>query len=61
LLTYSFSFDVALQPDGSVQLVEINPFGATSGCGACLFNLLIDGRIMYGLEGEVFAVMLNEA
>jgi hypothetical protein len=38
LLKYGLSFDVALQKDGSVQLVEINPFGALSGCGACLFN-----------------------
>jgi hypothetical protein len=60
LSTYGFSFDVALQPDGSLQLVEINPFGAMSGCGAYLFNWLIDGRIMYGLEEGVFAVVVNE-
>jgi hypothetical protein len=40
--------------------VEINPFGAMSGCGACLFNWVIDGRILYGMEERVFAVVLNE-
>lgn len=61
LLKYGFSFDVAFQKDGSVQLVEINPFGAMSGCGACLFNWALDGRVMYGLEEEVtFAVTLKD-
>jgi hypothetical protein len=49
LLKYGFSFDIALQEDGSVQLVEINPFGALSGCGACLFNLGV------GRKGAVWA------
>jgi hypothetical protein len=44
LLTHGFSFDIALQDEGSVQIVEFNPFGAMSGCGACLFNLVIDGK-----------------
>jgi hypothetical protein len=56
LLEYGFSFDVALQQDGSVQLVEINPFGALSGCGACLFNWVLDGKVMYGLEQPQFTV-----
>jgi hypothetical protein len=38
LLEHEFSFDIALQDNGSVQLKEINPFGAMSGCGACVFN-----------------------
>jgi hypothetical protein len=60
LLKYGFSFDVALQPDGSLHMVEINPFGAMSVCGACLFNWVIDGRVLYGLEEGVFTVVLDE-
>ncbi|EOA92154.1 uncharacterized protein SETTUDRAFT_153128 [Exserohilum turcica Et28A] len=52
----SFTFDVALQQDGSVQLVELNPFGATSGCGPCLFNWVRDGKMLYGLDEAKFAV-----
>ncbi|KAH5204844.1 hypothetical protein HBH68_097880 [Parastagonospora nodorum] len=53
-------FDVVLQDDGSVQLVELNPFGAMSGCGACLFNWIIDARMLYGLEDAGFAIVLDE-
>ncbi|KAI4681793.1 uncharacterized protein J4E84_007389 [Alternaria hordeiaustralica] len=60
LLRYGFSYDVALQKDGSVQLVEINPFGALSGCGACLFNWVLDGRVLYGLEEPQFTVTVEE-
>ncbi|KAI4652413.1 hypothetical protein J4E93_002615 [Alternaria ventricosa] len=60
LLRYGFSYDVALQQDGSVQLVEINPFGALSGCGACLFNWVLDGRVLYGLEEPEFTVTVEE-
>jgi hypothetical protein len=61
LLKYGFSFDVALQKDGSVQLVEINPFGALSGCGACLFNWVLYGKVLYGLEEPQFTVTVEEA
>jgi len=61
LMRYGFSFDVALQDDGSVQLVELNPFGAMSGCGACLFNWIIDARMLYGLEEAGFAIVLEES
>ena len=61
LLKHGFSFDVALERHGSVQLVEINPFGALSGCGACLFNWVRDGRMLYGLEEAQFAVTLDDA
>jgi hypothetical protein len=61
LLKYGFSFDVALQEDGSVQLVEINPFGALSGCGACLFNWVLDGKVLYGLEEAQFTVTVEDA
>ena len=59
LLRYGFSFDVTLQRNGGVQLVELNPFGALSGCGACLFNWVLDGRVMYGLEEPQFIVTLD--
>jgi hypothetical protein len=36
-----------------VVLVEVNPFGAMSICGACLFQWVRDGRVVYGFEGEV--------
>jgi hypothetical protein len=38
---------------GEVVLVEVNPFGAMSICGACLFQWVRDGRVVYGFEGEV--------
>ncbi|KAF9693463.1 hypothetical protein EKO04_008318 [Ascochyta lentis] len=60
LLKYGFSFDVALQEDGTVQLLEINPFGALSGCGACLFNWVSDGRAMYGLQEDVEFVVTRK-
>mgnify|MGYP004501280199 CR=1 FL=1 len=60
LFKYGFSFDVALRHNGMVQLVEVNPFGALSGCGACLFSWVEDGRVLYGLEKEVeFVVTLD--
>lgn len=61
LLKHGFSFDVALKPDGTVQLVEINPFGALSPCGACLFKWIRDGKALYGMEEAQFAVTLDEA
>lgn len=60
LCKFGFSFDVILQEDRSVQLVEINPFGALSGCGACLFNWVLDGTVMYGLNEAQFAITLGE-
>jgi len=36
LVKYGFAFDIALGEDGKVVLMEANPFGALSGCGACL-------------------------
>lgn len=53
LIKHGFSFDVTLQKGNEVQLVELNPFGALSGCGACLFNWIIDSKALYGLEDEV--------
>ncbi|KAF2872292.1 hypothetical protein BDV95DRAFT_569433 [Massariosphaeria phaeospora] len=38
--------------NAQVQLVELNPFGALSGCGSALFHWVRDARVLYGLEGE---------
>ena len=47
-----FSFDVI--EDGTeeheVQLIELNHFGALSGCGSCLFHWIRDGRVLYGMQ-----------
>lgn len=51
--TQGFTFDVLETPTGDIQLVEINPFGAMSGCGSCLFHWLRDAKILYGLEERV--------
>ncbi|KAJ4286554.1 hypothetical protein N0V90_013254 [Kalmusia sp. IMI 367209] len=53
LIKHGLTFDVTLHQGNDVQLIEINPFGAMSGCGACLFNWIIDAHAMYGLEDEV--------
>lgn len=45
-----FSFDVAMPPAGQVQFVEINPFGAMSGCGSCLYHWIDDAALLYGLR-----------
>lgn len=51
--TEGFTFDVLETPAGEIQLVEINPFGAMSGCGSCLFHWLQDAKVLYGLEERV--------
>ncbi|KAF1937552.1 hypothetical protein EJ02DRAFT_505929 [Clathrospora elynae] len=53
-------FDVAMQEHGGVQLVELYPFGAISECRACLFNCVLDGRVLYGLEVAQFIVTVEE-
>jgi hypothetical protein len=30
------------------SLIELNSFGTRSGCGACLFQWLNDGEVVYG-------------
>ena len=52
LRQYGLSFDIAAI-DGDVQLVEVNPFGAMSGCGSCLFHWLDDAKLLYGMEDEI--------
>ena len=42
-----------------VQLVEVNPFGAMSGCGSALFHWERDARVLYGVgerDGVEFRV-----
>lgn len=46
-------FDVAYTLGGEVQLVEVNPYGAMSGCGSCVFDWIGDARVLYGMEGEI--------
>ena len=50
-----FSFDVLENGggDGDIQLIELNHFGAMSGCGSCLFHWIRDARVLYGLEDGV--------
>jgi hypothetical protein len=40
-------------PDGEVQVIELNPFGAMSGCGSCLFHWVNDAEVLYNInKGE---------
>ena len=52
LKRFGFTFDVAVM-EKDVQLIEVNPFGAMSGCGSCLFQWLRDAYLIYGLEEDV--------
>ncbi|KAI8664175.1 hypothetical protein NCS55_00925300 [Fusarium keratoplasticum] len=52
LLRQGFTFDVLYDEDnGTTELVELNVFGARSGCGSCLFNWVNDFSLLYG-EGK---------
>lgn len=46
-----FVFDVFDPEDREVQFVEMNPFGAMSGCGSSLFHWIKDARVLYGFGG----------
>ena len=49
-----FTFDVVEDPSNqSVRLIELNDFGAQSGCGSCLYHWIRDARLLYGLKDEV--------
>ena len=49
-----FVFDVVENPQTyEVQLLELNCFGAMTGCGACLFHWIKDAGILYGLREGV--------
>ena len=60
LVKYGLSFDVGLHGNNEIQLIEINPFGALSGCGACLFNWELDARVLYGLEEDMTFVVTQQ-
>ncbi|KAM5352289.1 hypothetical protein ACJ41O_005012 [Fusarium nematophilum] len=52
LLKQGFSFDVFYDEEAEAsQLVELNVFGARSGCGSCLFHWIEDFELLYG-DGE---------
>ena len=53
LRSEGFVFDVFETERGEVQLIEINPFGAMSGCGSCLFHWIEDAKVIYGEREEV--------
>ncbi|KAF5003551.1 hypothetical protein FDECE_9910 [Fusarium decemcellulare] len=54
LLSQGFSFDIFYDEEKeSSQLVELNVFGARSGCGSCLFNWIEDFDVLYGDGVEV--------
>ena len=60
IMKHGFTFDVSWQGFGtSAKLVEINPFGAMSGCGGRLFNWLDDAKVLYGL-GQPEKTYLNQ-
>ena len=53
LRSEGFVFDVFETEGGEVQLIEINPFGAMSGCGSCLFHWIKDAKVLYGGKEDV--------
>lgn len=56
LLRQGFTFDVFYNiHTGTSELVELNVFGATSGCGSCLFHWLDDSKLLYGDGSEIEA------
>ncbi|KAH8803091.1 hypothetical protein F5884DRAFT_495874 [Xylogone sp. PMI_703] len=43
-----FTFDVMYdEPTGKISLIELNSFGARSGCGSCLFHWIRDRNVLY--------------
>jgi len=60
LMEYGFTFDVVLQREIEIQLIELNPFGALSGCGGCLFNWIQDAELMYGLKKDPLFLMTRQ-
>ena len=49
LLFQGFTFDVMFdEASGTTKLIELNSFGARSGCGSCMFHWLRDWDVLYG-------------
>jgi len=54
LRSRGFVFDVVEDPGTqTVKLIELNDFGALSGCGSCLFHSVKDAMLLYGFEKRV--------
>lgn len=49
-----FTFDVA-EVDKRIVLVELNDFGATTGCRSCLYHWLDDAKLLYGRSSNTAA------
>lgn len=47
-----FTFGVLVLTE-EVKLLELNPFGAMSGWGSCLFQWVEDAQVLYGLDEKV--------
>jgi hypothetical protein len=43
-----YVMDVVVYADGTVQMIEVNPFGAYMSSGAALFNWKNDKSVLYG-------------
>ncbi len=48
LVMPNYVMDVAVLPDSSCYLIEVNPFGPYMSSGAALFNWEKDGDLLYG-------------
>lgn len=49
MVKQGYSFDVMWdEVRGKVSLIELNTFGARSGCGSCLFHWIRDMDVLYG-------------
>ena len=54
-----FSFDMLWDDTrGTCELVELNPFGADSPCGSCLFHWIRDWDVLYGNTPSEFRVAM---
>ena len=54
LASRGFTFDVVEDPSNqSVRLIELNDFGAQSGCGSCLYHWVRNARLLYGFKDDV--------
>ncbi|KAI0160272.1 hypothetical protein GGR57DRAFT_414329 [Xylariaceae sp. FL1272] len=49
LMKQGFTFDISYdEKEDTVQLVELNVFGARSACGSCLFHWIKDRKTLEG-------------
>lgn len=55
IMDRGFVFDILEDPDNgnTVKLIELNDFGAMTGCGSCLFHWLRHAEMLYGLKKRV--------